>query len=434
MKGYKPEILVVDDDPHIRNSLFRLFKLKGFSVVLAKTGKEAIDLFETRRIGLVISDQRMPGMTGIDLMSNMKLKHPNIVRILLTAFSEETILKAAINEGEVFRFFTKPWDENVLINCVSNGLDRHTQLIQREKQATGDQHWYNIETVMALAEAIELKDHYTKGHCSRVTYYALQIALAVGLAVEDLPNLIYGALLHDCGKIGVSENILLSPGKLSVAEQKIMKCHSAKGYELTNTVSHLRPASLFIRQHHERWDGTGYPDGLSEKQTHICSRMITIADAFDAMTSNRPYQRGMSFGRAKKILTRNKGRQFDPDLVDVFIGLLNQKGAAGMLSPFSTKNNLRRTIVFLNDEPNTLRMLEQEFIDEPYRLMTASSIEDALALLTDNSVDIIVCAQATPMIMTDVEFFKIIKQKHPETLRIMLSGNTNRKRDLEDCP
>lgn len=370
----QPTVLVVDDEKMIIKSLSRLLKMKGLDVVTAASAKGALALMEKREIALVLSDYNMPDMNGLDLMIEIRMKYPDTVRIMLTAFSEQHLMQTAINRGEIYRFFTKPWDEKELMSAVTSGLVRHQhvrdekkhlveqrealvfareQLLQEKERMLLDQERFmrerekillalersNIETVTAIAEAIELKDIYTRGHCTRVRNYALRLAREIDLPSELLMDLSYGALLHDCGKIGISEEILLKPGKLDRQQRQRIEEHPVKGYHLTCSVHHLKTASIFIRQHHERWDGEGYPDGLKGDEIHVCSRIVAIADTFDAMTSDRSYRKGMTTTKARDILLACKGTQFDPMLVDRFVSLLDcigiEKMAEDLLSPCS---------------------------------------------------------------------------------------------------
>ena len=422
MAACNQTILIVDDEEPIRESLSRLLKMNNFDVMTADSGQQALDILLKIPVDLVISDHRMPEMSGLELMMKIREAYPDIVLIMLTAFSEKTVMQKAINQGEIFRFFFKPWDDNELLTAVKQSLERKAYILEERKRIVSELQRSNIETVMALAEAIELKDSYTKGHCSRVRDFSLQMARAVGLPNELLIHLVYGALLHDCGKIGITENVLLKPGKLSDIQRKIIENHSVLGFELTNPVSHLKTASLFIRQHHERWDGKGYPDGLEKGQIHICSRIISIADTFDAMTSDRPYRKGMDIQKARQILLESRGSQFDPELVDAFVAILDDKGIEGMLNHAGINgNNNVPAILFVDDEAHILTTMNRLFMTEDYHIMTAGGADQALDILSNTCVDIVVSDQKMPG-MTGVEFLTIIKSKCPGTVRIMLSG------------
>ncbi len=314
-------ILVVDDEDNVRKSLYRALLSDEYEVFEAGGVTEAQDIMMNRPIDLIISDFRMPGKDGLELIEWVKNEQPEVVRIMLSAYADRDIILDSVNRGEVFRFLTKPWDDRQLQSAVSEGLARkhvgldHTTIRNRLKNSTA-------QTVLALAEAIELKDPYTKGHCARVRDFSLMIGRRIGLNREMMSHLTYAGILHDCGKIGIKEDILLARGPLDPDQRKIIERHSVLGAELAGKVDHLKTAGLFIRQHHERWDGKGYPDGLAGESIHLCARIISIADAYDAMTSDRPYRKGMPLKTVERILVENKGSQFDPGLVDVFLDVL----------------------------------------------------------------------------------------------------------------
>ncbi len=419
MQFIKNTILLVDDDPLILESLTRILRLNGLESVTATSGAQALEILKNRHFPLIVSDHRMPDMTGLELMLHIKESHPDVLRILLTAFSEKEVIQKAINQGEIYRFFTKPFDETELISDIKKGLALQLESDAEQIKIRGQLDRSNFETVMALAEAIELKDPYTKGHCSRVRSYSLQIAKAIGLPQDLQSHLIYGALLHDCGKIGVAENILLDQGVLTTDQRKIMEQHTIQGFELTHAVGHLKTASLFIRQHHERWDGRGYPDGLAGEQIHLCSRIIAIADTFDAMTSDRPYRRGMDREQARRILLESRGTQFDSNLVDVFVRILDREQT---LEEGDPEHN-RAVILILSGIDQTLSDLILALDHPPYQILTASDPPEALTLLDKFTVDIVCCDEQLSG-MTGIQFLKTLQRKHPKVIRMMLCNHT----------
>jgi len=415
-------ILILDDEELIRESLDRLLRNNDLHAITVESAEDAFNVLRRVPVSMIISDHRMPIMSGLDFMIKVREKYPDIIRIMLTAFSEQSLMQRAINEGEIYRFFNKPWNDNELITVINKALKQKDIEIERNRQLYVQLQQSNIETVMALAEAIELKDTYTKGHCTRVRDFAIELARSVGVPNELLLHLIYGALLHDCGKIGIDETILGKPGKLTTKQIEVMKHHTVLGYELTNSVKHLKTASIFIRQHHERWDGKGYPDGIGQNQIHICSRIITIADTFDAMTSDRPYRDGLEISKAREILIQNKGSQFDPMLVDKFVYLLDKRGINGLLNRnIGQRNQNKHTLMFVDDDKRILKSLTRLFQSDGYNILTASSADQALKMLKYEHADVVVSDQNMPG-MKGVEFLKIVKTKCPATARIILSG------------
>jgi len=309
-------------------------------------------------------------------------------------------------------------------------LQRRRTILQEQFQIQRQLNRVNLETVMALAEAIEMKDPYTKGHCSRVRDYSILMAREYGLSRDTLYHLTYGSLLHDCGKIGISENILLLAGSLDQKERKLIERHAVLGFEITNRIDSLKSASLFIRQHHERWDGKGYPDHLREDEIHICSRMIAVADAFDAMTSDRPYRAGMKGEKALKILEANSGTQFDPQLVTMFRNLMQDRKPGDVFFTDGSFSGSPSRILLVDDERNVINAIARVLLDEPYEILTAESGAAALDLMNRREVDLIISDHRMPG-MTGVEFLKKARSRQPSAVRIMLSGYADTNAALE---
>ena len=410
----QPQILVVDDEVHIRKSLSRLFRMHGFLVLLADSAPRALELLAAHPVDIVVSDYWMPEMSGLDLMIQIKKEYPEVIRILLTAHSEKGVLVQAINQGEIYRFFDKPWDDEALLTSVSEAVSSKKSRVRESDLFRTALRQSNIETVMAIAEAVELKDPYTKGHCTRVREFSVRLGHALGIPLEWMPHLIYGALLHDCGKIGIEESILLKPGRLSEDQKKIIQHHSVLGFELMNSVSHLKTASLFVRQHHERWDGKGYPDGLRKEQSHICSRIIAIADAYDAMTSDRPYRKGLPVSKAREVLLDNRGTQFDPELVNVFVSLLDADRQSGRDDPPAP------ALLFIDHDQQSLEFMAGLFEDAPYGVETARDAGKALEILGRSPIDIIICQRCLGE-ASGLELLSEVKFRYPGATRILLS-------------
>ncbi len=217
-------ILLVDDEEQILKAIKRLLYDTDFNILLAKHGREALDILENHAISVLLTDNLMPGISGIDLLSQVKQKSPDTVRLLMTGYADLKTAVRSINEGEVYKFIVKPWDDNELIRILQESIDR-AGLIQTLKRP-------DEPTLLSLAQTIELKDPYTKGHCDRVAKYALLIADHLDLSEEKKRDLTYGSWLHDCGKIGVPESILNKRGPLNEEEVSIMKNHPRWGAEV----------------------------------------------------------------------------------------------------------------------------------------------------------------------------------------------------------
>lgn len=418
----KPKILLVDDEPNILKSISRVLQENTETILTAENGTQALDVLSENAVDLIISDYKMPGMNGLDLLNEVKVIYPDVVRIMASAYSDRDLMADAISKGEVFRFIFKPWEDDFLLSVVKQGFEKRNMLLSEQTNVQRQLNRVSLETVMALAEAIEMKDPYTKGHCSRVRDYSILMAREYDLLDDTVFSLIYGSLLHDCGKIGISESVLLFQGSLDLNQRKVIERHAVLGFEITSRIDSLKTASLFIRQHHERWDGKGYPDGLKGDEAHICSRIITVADTFDAMTSDRPYRKGMPKDKAMEILNENSGTQFDPALVEVFNKLMKDRepGDISLDEGFNLSNKPVQ-ILLVDDETSVIKAITRSLFDENYEFHTATGGAEGLKILDEQKIDLIISDQRMPE-MSGVDFLKKAKKKHPYTVRIMLSG------------
>jgi putative nucleotidyltransferase with HDIG domain len=314
-------ILLVDDEQNILNSLERLFLDAPFRVLTASSASEAMKLVQKNSISVIISDNIMPGINGINFLSWAKTASPDSVRLLMTGYADMQTAIDAINRGEVYRFITKPWDPVELENIVHDSFAKYRIIVALR---TADE-----SKLLSLAQTIELKDPYTKGHCERVAMYSTIIAEAVGIKGEMKKNIRDGSWLHDCGKIGVPEAVLNKPGKLSPEQFEIVKKHSNWGAEVTRKAMLHETVINIALHHHEKYDGKGYPHGLAGDKIPIEARIVAIADAYDAMTSDRPYRTKLSPERAFDYLRSEKDISFDPALVDVFISAFTDRHKEG---------------------------------------------------------------------------------------------------------
>lgn len=306
-------VLFVDDEHPILSSLERLFADRGVHIRVADNAVDALAILAERTTAVIVSDQRMPGMTGIELLGRAKELTPDTVRILMTAYADMSTAIAAINTGEVFRFVTKPWDNKALVTLVEEALDRY-RLARSLRHSDEDM-------LLSLAQTIELKDPYTRGHCDRVARYALQLAAVLDLPEELRIAIRHGSWLHDCGKIGIPEEILNKPGALDEDEMAIVKRHPAWGAEVARIAQCPPHLVNIILYHHEKYDGTGYPAGIRGEDIPLEARIVAVADIYDALTSERPYRKAFDRAPARDIMQSMRGTFLDPALLDLFLKL-----------------------------------------------------------------------------------------------------------------
>jgi putative two-component system response regulator len=317
------KIMIVDDEPANLRLLERLFR-RDHNVVTASSGEEALRLLEQHDVALLITDQRMPGMTGIELLKRTAEFRPHTVRIILTGYTDVTALVEAINCGQVYKYVTKPWSNEELRLTVGRALEHYEVGKSRHELALANERLVSRLKEMtrgfvrAIADALEAKDDYILGHARRVRGYAAATGRLMGLDEAQLEQLTLAGFLHDIGKIGTPDHILLKPGALTGEERAQMQLHSRRGARMLTDVVDMDEVAGAVLHHHEHYDGTGYPDGLRGEQIPLLSRIILVADAYDAITSPRPFREACSHEVAIEQLEQGAGGRFDPEVVSAF--------------------------------------------------------------------------------------------------------------------
>jgi putative nucleotidyltransferase with HDIG domain len=317
------KMMIVDSEPADLRRLEKLFGLT-YHVLSAASGEEALRLLEQHDVALLITDHRLPGMTGTELLAQAAQLRPHMVRLILTAHADAEALADAINRGQVYRYAKKPWDDEDLRLTVVRALQHYAVTRSRhEADGTNKRLARQLQSmtrgvVRAIADTLEAKDRYVYGHARRVTGYASAIGRRMRLSGPALEQLSLAALLHDVGKISTPDSILLKPAALTEEERAVVRLHSERGARLLGAVPEMEEAAAAVRHHHENWDGTGYPEGLAGERIPLASRIIHVADAYDAMTSPRPFRDALDHDRAVRALTDGAGSQFDPEVVDAF--------------------------------------------------------------------------------------------------------------------
>ena len=311
----RARLLVVDDVEAIRLALKDSLHLQGYDVVSAGSGEEALELLRSQPFDLLLTDQAMPGLTGIELVEATVRIHPNMPVVLLTGLNDVELARDSLRRG-ASDFVTKPFSVRDLPILIERNLTRRRLEVSRLKERGAQ---VLFEAIKALASAVDAKDPYTARHSMRVTQLSLILAEAVGMSVDEKYVLELAAWMHDVGKIGVPDRILSKPASLTEEEVDVMRNHAVKGGEIVGQIEEMARVSDAIRHHHERPDGQGYPDGLRGEAIPVASRIILIADAFEAITSDRSYRQGQGRQRAFEELRKHGGSQFDARLVEVFI-------------------------------------------------------------------------------------------------------------------
>lgn len=310
-------ILIVEDNDILRDGYQFLLETEGYRVIPARHGKEALSQIQYATPDLILSDISMPEMDGYSFYDAVRAR-PDLAAIpfiFLTALGERDVVFASKRLG-VEDHLIKPVDRQELVTTVRSRLERSQQLMLAELQQA-----YEASLIM-LANAIELRDRYTRGHVERVMNYAIRVAERFDWLDSDVNALRFGAILHDIGKIYIRESILSKAGSLTQSEWDEMKQHTVIGAELLKSIPYLAEAIPVIRSHHERWDGLGYPDGLGGEAIPMGARIVAVVDCFDAMTTDRIYHAASSPEEAIAEISKGAGNRYDPAVVEVFLSLI----------------------------------------------------------------------------------------------------------------
>jgi len=344
----KVTVLIVDDEPGIRDILSRKLSAAGFQCLTAADGLNAMKLLKTGQADLVLLDVTMPGKSGAAVLKDIKTKYPDIAVIMVTAVADVQVVISLMKAG-AYDYVIKPVELNVLLFSIERAMEKRRlklenreyqlHLEQKVSQQTKKIRQAFLNAITSLANALDAKDKYTHGHSKRVTETAVAIARNMAMSQDTIDRIELAGLLHDIGKIGISEEILNKPARLTVEEFRLVKAHPEIGERILAPLIEDKEILLMIRHHHEYYDGNGYPDGLSggpptvdisgpaeaaRQRLSAGTMALSVADAYDAMTSDRPYRPAMSIEAACAELAKGRGTQFCPDMVDAFIRQLDK--------------------------------------------------------------------------------------------------------------
>jgi len=328
----------VDDDPLVVRAIHRALGGLGHTMDSADTGEQALEMLSHATYAALIADHRLGGMNGVELCQIVRRRSPDTVCILLTAYADMDVVLAAINRASVFRFLTKPCERGDLRTAALQACEqfrmvrehrelsrlverRALELIDINRELDIQVQSRTNELLVGLINALDLRDTETKGHSWRVAQYARRLAGELHMGAQDVLDVERGALLHDIGKIGVSDTILLKPAKLTEQEWVEMRKHTQYGYEILRGIEFLGSARLIVRSHHERFDGKGYPDRLTGDAIPAGARIFAVIDTYDAMTSDRPYRKALPASVALQEIQKHLGTQFDPTCAAAFLGI-----------------------------------------------------------------------------------------------------------------
>ncbi len=328
MAKEQEKILIVDDEDSIRKLVFKRLSGEGYQCQEASDSEQALGKLIREPINLVLLDVKMPGKSGVELLPEIKLRFPDTAVIMATAAVDLNVAVGCMKQG-AYDYITKPFDLDDIVHSVRRAMEkRRLELEIREyrehledkvSEQAGRIRASFFNAIRSLANALEARDKYTSGHSQRVTDIATGIIRKMGLSPEAIDTIVLAGLVHDIGKIGISEAILNKPARLNDDEYREIQKHSEIGEHILSPVASDEEILRLVRNHHEHYDGSGYPDRLKEKQIPLGARILAVADAFEAMTSERPYRKAMSNSAAYAEIERCKGTQFDPEVADILL-------------------------------------------------------------------------------------------------------------------
>jgi response regulator RpfG family c-di-GMP phosphodiesterase len=361
--GRIARVLVADDEPEIRDVLYDLLS-PVYECAAVGSAEEALLCLHKKQYDLVISDIMMGGMSGIDMIPHVLGMSPDTVVIMISGVQTVESAINALRAG-AFDYVMKPFDLQHVEAAVARALTHHTLRVEKRRyenylEEMVEQRTAELDkalrslgdayrtTLRALTAALEARDSETHGHSERVVNFSLRLGREMRLDAEQMRSLEFGSLLHDIGKIGVPDAILRKPGALDESEWVRMREHPLHGQRILRGIEFLEGASRVVAQHHEKWDGSGYPLGLRDEEIDLNARIFSVADAFDAITSDRVYRRGRTYEEAAVELDDFAGRQFDPVVVDAFHRVPRQEW-----------DDIRRRSLELHEQRATARRIER---------------------------------------------------------------------------
>jgi response regulator RpfG family c-di-GMP phosphodiesterase len=344
--------MLVDDEASVLKALSRVLRETGAELVKFTEPKQALDELKNEKVSVIISDQRMPVMTGVEFLKASRQTNPDAIRILLTGYADIEAVAGAINDGHIKYYLNKPWDNNLLVSRVNESLEYYRmkrenvrltsvitsrnkelkqinqQLAHKVKEQTeqlrrrheGLQRSF-MQTIRALAALTEMRHEEMGSHSQRVAYLTQKLLEKMELGDHDKQAILIAAFLHDVGKVALPDSVLSATGELSSKNFERLRSHPLLGQSCIYGIDGLEDVGLMIRHHHENWDGTGYPDNLTESAIPLGARMIRMADAFDHDAFDKGYPGLNQLNDAAANLVRKSGTMFDPDLVRRFIDL-----------------------------------------------------------------------------------------------------------------
>ena len=341
------KVLCVDDEPNILSALRRMLSLEGFEVLTAENGAQALDMLARGSVSVIISDMQMPGMNGTELLEKIRQQWPQTMRLLLTGASDVSGAIDAINQGAIYRYIAKPWNDEELLSTIKSSIvygtlvnehDRLQALTDAQKESlnemvdtlesrvkdrTKDLRAAYVASIKSFSNLLELRRPDLLPHSRRVATLSMKMAKLAGLEEDHCQSIFIAGLLHDIGKIGLSDRVLNTKFiELPLADAKIYRTHTAMGETTLSALPDMKEAAAIIRSHHEYFNGTGFPDGLKGEDIPIGARIVAIVEAFEELQSGDYAKIQSTPAEAVRVITSNRGILFCPAMADLFVKAL----------------------------------------------------------------------------------------------------------------
>jgi len=392
-------VLIVDDDVAVRDSLTKAVESSGYLCVGAGDAGAALSILSKHPVAVAVIDIVLPGRDGMDLLEQIHIEHPDTTCILATGHGSEETAVRALRLGAA-DYLVKPFGIPVLLEAIERALARRQgaensrlqqrQLLQELRLRDKDLEKVFLSTIKALVTAIEARDRYTINHAKSVVRTSLQIARQLMQPTEEQRALQFATLLHDVGYLGLSDAVWTKAGKLTSEDLAYVKRHPVIGEKILRPIANMPTLAIDVRHHHERYDGTGYPDGLRGDAVPLNSRIIALADAYDAMVSARSYRQALSIEEALTEIQRGRGTQFDPDIVDAFLALSRVLGVG------------RAKILLFVPDVDERTQIDNVVQEAGYQSVEAETREECLDLIAVERPDLVIIDAAPSVRGPDV--------------------------------
>ncbi|MCP4716427.1 MAG: response regulator [Deltaproteobacteria bacterium] len=322
-------VLVVDDSKVIREVVTRGLQVAGFRVLTAENGRQGLEILQVQKPDLILSDLQMPEMDGFAFCSALQREPEwaSIPLIVMSTASDRSVIRQMVSRGAA-AYLVKPFNVEQLVITAEKLLSDHFQLVLKEKERLDIERRLLLGSITSLIQALEARDRYTRGHSETVARIAVAMAQKMGFAEEELETIHLAGRMHDLGKIGIRDSVLLKPDALTKTEFSLIKKHPVIGAEILGSIPSLAPIIPGVLHHHERMDGKGYPVGLKGDAIPVLARIIAVADIYDSLTSDRPYHKRRPLSVALNIIDEATGDQLCPECVAVFLEWLDEQSAS----------------------------------------------------------------------------------------------------------